>query len=72
MLKRCAYVDTPEADRETVLHLAAYYGHLRFTKLLLDYGADVHALNKNGKALFELALMVGTVPPILRATCRRG
>ena len=58
VVQRGAYVDTQDADRETVLHLAVYYGHLRVTKLLLDCGADVHALNKNGKTPFELASMV--------------
>jgi ankyrin repeat protein len=57
--RRGEYVEAPDADRETALHLAAYYGHLQVTRLLLDYGADVHALNNNGKAPFKLASKEG-------------
>lgn len=35
-------------DGWTPLHLAAFFGHLDAARLLLDSGADVHAVSRNG------------------------
>lgn len=55
------FCDTPEARRSFVnlrginvkwaplpLHMAAFHGHLRTVKALLELKADAHALNQNG------------------------
>ena len=37
-----------EADGETVLHLAAFYGHFEVVQVLLRNGADLLIKNKEG------------------------
>jgi hypothetical protein len=38
--------DTFESDQRTLLHLAAGFGQLSLVKVLVDYGADVNAIDK--------------------------
>ena len=41
-------------SKETALHIAAWKGHVDFTKLLIQNDADVNVLNKHGNtALYE-------------------
>jgi len=46
-------------DGETALHLAAYYGHLKVTELLLKHYAFIYNRNKKGQTPFDLALKEG-------------
>jgi hypothetical protein len=38
--------DTFESDQRTLLHLAAGFGQLNLAKVLIEYGADVNAIDK--------------------------
>lgn len=40
----------------TLLHTAAYYGHVDLVELLLDHGADVDSKNKKGRTPLHLAI----------------
>lgn len=40
----------------TLLHTAAYYGHVDLVQLLLDHGADVDSKNKKGRTPLHLAI----------------
>ena len=40
---KCANVDVRDAQNETPLHSAAWYGDLEMVRVLLNYKADVHA-----------------------------
>ena len=43
----------------TPIHLPAANGHLGIVKLLLEYGAEVHALNSDGQTPYETSLVFG-------------
>ncbi len=47
-------LDTPNVDGFTALQLAAFFGHARAARMLLDAGADPHATSGNGMALQAL------------------
>jgi uncharacterized protein len=47
-LKEDGAVEAFAYDGWTPLHLAAFFGHLEAARLLLDAGADVHAISRNG------------------------
>jgi ankyrin repeat protein len=50
-LKRSINRDTVNAyayDGWTPLHLAAFFGRLNATRMLIDAGADIHAVSSNG------------------------
>ena len=56
LLEKDASVDEPQRDGSTPLHAAAYFGHERVIKLLLQYGARTDIVNKWGNtALHESA-----------------
>jgi ankyrin repeat protein len=46
-LKTPGAVQTYAYDGWTPLHLAAFFGHLDAARVLLDAGADVHAISRN-------------------------
>ena len=52
-------VDTKTAKGSTPLHWAAYTGSARVTSVLLDYGADVNALETDRKTPLHLAAFEG-------------
>ena len=41
------------------MHFSAENGHLGIVKLLLERGADVHALNGDGQTPYQLSLAYG-------------
>jgi ankyrin repeat protein len=41
------------------MHFSAEQGHLEIAKLLLDYGADVHALDDHGQSAYQASLSFG-------------
>jgi ankyrin repeat protein len=43
----------------TPIHLSTAYGHLEIVKLLLERGADVHAVNDEGETPYQVALQQG-------------
>lgn len=47
-LKEGGAVQAFAYDGWTPLHLAAFFGHLDAARVLLDAGADVHAVSRNG------------------------
>lgn len=49
----------PERDRRTALHTAAYKGHNDIARLLLRRGANVHVVDKDGKAPIDYAAQRG-------------
>jgi ankyrin repeat protein len=59
LLARDADVDTQKADGETVLHLAAFYGHTEVAQVLLKNGADPRIKNKEGKTPSDFASKEG-------------
>eukprot|EP01031_Cornospumella_fuschlensis_P028824 gene28824-34792_t len=57
--------------RETPLHLAAYHGHLLLVDLLLDYNADINAINKDGETCLFYAIR-RKMPAVVRLLIQRG
>jgi ankyrin repeat protein len=49
------YVDSTNERGETALHLAAMYGKLYAVRMLLDKGASVNVVTKDGKTPWDLA-----------------
>lgn len=43
----------------TALHLAAYRGHKKVVRILLEKGADIYAKDKEGDTPLDAALMGG-------------
>jgi ankyrin repeat protein len=41
------------------MHLSVYYGYLEVMKLLLERGADIHAMNDEGETSYQLSLRSG-------------
>jgi ankyrin repeat protein len=41
------------------MHLSAANGHLEIVKLLLERGADIHAMNDEGETPYQLSLRRG-------------
>ncbi|KAF8472398.1 ankyrin repeat protein [Russula ochroleuca] len=50
-----ADVNSEDNDGNTPLHFASMKGHLKVVRSLRERGANVHALDKNGKTPFQLA-----------------
>ena len=40
-------INARDSDASTPLHCAAWKGHVEVVKLLLEYGADIQAINEN-------------------------
>ncbi|RYG96132.1 ankyrin repeat domain-containing protein [archaeon] len=57
--------------KETPLHLAAYHGHLLLVDLLLDYNADINAVNKDGETCLFYAVR-RKMPAVIRLLIQRG
>lgn len=57
--------------KETPLHLAAYHGHLLLVDLLLDYNADIDAVNKDGETCLFYAVR-RKMPAVIRLLIQRG
>ena len=51
-----APVETCNKNSETALHHAAKNGHVECINILLDYGAKITAVEKNGKNCLDLAV----------------
>jgi len=56
-----ADVDGKSNDDTTPLHLACYAGHMELAKLLIDFGADPHAVNTYGCGCAHWVAMGGSV-----------
>jgi ankyrin repeat protein len=41
------------------MHFSVDHGHLGIVKLLLERGADVHALGENGETSYQISLQRG-------------
>lgn len=54
----CA-VDTPGYKKRTALHEAAVQGHIDCVFALLEAGADINALDENGRTPLALSYMLG-------------
>lgn len=54
-----AYNDKTDADCETPLHFAAYFGSYEVASLLKDLGADLAAKNCDGKTPHDVAVAQG-------------
>lgn len=50
-----APVDATTKNGETALHLSAEKGKLEFVKMLIEWGADLTILNKEGKSAYDFA-----------------
>jgi hypothetical protein len=59
-----------DGDGSNALHLAACYGHVDFVKLLIQYGANVNAVNNEGlSVLFYASCLSKSLPPTLELLC---
>jgi len=70
LLRRGADVDAVDANHDTALNWAAYYGFTQFSKLLLDEGADP-SIRGHGNAL-EIAMRRGHQPLVEMLARRMG
>jgi ankyrin repeat protein len=52
-------VNARQRDHYTPIHFSAGEGHLGIVKLLLERGADVHALNGEGQIPYQVSLASG-------------
>lgn len=68
-----ATVNSYAYDGWTPLHLAAFFGHLEAARLLLDAGADVHAVSQNSLTNTPLhAATAGKHSPVALLLIERG
>ena len=58
-------------DDATPLHLASSSGHIKVTQMLIKYGADVTAQDKNGETPLHLASLYGRVE-VVRMLIKSG
>jgi ankyrin repeat protein len=59
LINHGANVTARQQNHWTPTHLTAYNRHLGIVKLLLENGADVHALNDEGETAYQLSLKRG-------------
>lgn len=65
------FVDVRNHIQETPLHLAVYSGQILTVDQLLDFGADVNAVNEDGETCLFYAARKG-YPAIIRLLIQRG
>ena len=53
LLNSQAALDLEDNEGNTALHIAAIYGRVDITKLLLDWGANLIKRNKHDEGVFE-------------------
>ncbi|KAN0124410.1 hypothetical protein V8E52_002059 [Russula decolorans] len=41
------------------MHISIFYGYLEIVKLLLERGADIHAMNDEGATPYQVSLQCG-------------
>ena len=56
LLERGVHIDHVDIDGNAAIHVAAHFGQVENTKLLMDYGARLAAQNKRGMTCLDLAM----------------
>jgi len=60
------YINYPDCDGNTALHLAVSYGHLLVVQVLLEWGADWRARNHTGETALQITMRMARDYPELK------